>query len=178
MEGEKRVRDYFKTNYIDENDKVERSEKEVYLGRVASTVQQISREKNQRIKQQTSIDWKELKKQFTIDELIAEINEIRNDANNSVEVTPLPRRGSGGLGHEDYAKLLAKYRKHLFAKDVTIKERLIGSINQNYECSEATSEEELASILSDKLFSLSQNVIDKARYNESMAPWRDHDVDL
>lgn len=49
VEGKKRVHDYFKKNQIDENDKVERSEKEVFLGRVASTVQQISRERDRRI---------------------------------------------------------------------------------------------------------------------------------
>lgn len=103
-----------------------------------------------------------MKKQFTINELIVEINEIRNDPNNDVEVPALPCRGSGRLGHDDYAQLLAKYRKVEFAKDTTIKEDITESIQQSYELREATTEEQWADLLSNKVFALLQNVLDIA----------------
>jgi len=114
--GEERVRNYFKKNYIDANNRPDRSgtneEHGVILSKMSSTVKQLKAEKDLRIKRATASTKVEIKKIMKIDDIIEEYNKLRDD-NKQLKLSKLRK---SGMNHEAYADELGKARRTLLRR--------------------------------------------------------------
>ncbi len=166
--GEKRVRDYFRKNYIDFNNRPDRSETNeehgVSLSKMTSTVKQLQAQKDLRIRRATASTKAQIKKIMKIDDIIEEYNKLRDD-NKQLKLSKLRR---SGMNHEAYAAELGKARTKLFKKEPRLKESITDEINQEYRNNELSTEDDRVSLLKDKLFTFPQSTTNTDRYTKKI----------
>ena len=168
--GEKRVRQYFERNYIDINNRVERSENEetgVSLTKMTSTVKQLENEKKVRILKATATKKTDIKSNMKIDDIIQEYNKLRTESESSgVKLDELPARSK--MNHDTYAEKLAAARKKIFKKNALMKDSIIDEIEEEYKQKELSREDDRVSILKHNLFTFPQSVRNQERYNKKI----------
>ena len=73
---------------------------------------------------------------------------------------------SSRMDHEKYAKYLAKYWGRVFERNSTKKQSIIDEINHEFAAGEVSTEKQRATILSNKLFTLSDSLRQDERFNK------------
>jgi len=163
VQGEEACFKYFSEYYHKVSYGIERSEKKASLAKVPSTVAELRKQQALQILLSTSIDWKELKNNFKIAELVEEMDTLRN-GDHGVEVPPI--RNVSSMVHEDYAKLLAKYRKQVFDCHPTMKEGIIQQLHDEVSSSELSEYYDRADALCKDFYQLSDRAREMPRYNK------------
>jgi hypothetical protein len=162
--GLERTRDYFIKNYCETNNSVERSEKVVSFARIQSTAKGLADERARRISKATATEPLEIKKLFKIADIVDEINTLIANFPESTGQLPTVRRQQG-MNHYDYASLLSKLRKKIFANHIGMVEDIRQSIKAEYDSNITSTQEQRSNILQYPLFVLSNDVRSMNEYN-------------
>jgi hypothetical protein len=168
--GDLRVREYFNVNYIQYNNRVERTEKEedggVCLAKMSNTVKRLDDEKRTRILRATAKTKKTIKDYMKIADIKEEWEKLRLDESSGVKLGMLK---TSGMNHDAYANALASARNKVFKKHNNMANEIIARIEQDYKENELSRGVDRMSILKDHLFTFPQDVNNKERYNEKFS---------